>query len=387
MKPILLLVVGIFLAVYGGMHVFIYRRIGVFPVFASWPVAIALAVLVVSPLLVALLTRTGLTGLATPLAWIAYVWMGFAFLFFCSALLLAFCQWAVILTGHLMGADTHALTVPARYAVTCAAALAVAATLYGLLSANHVGIVTVRMATPKFAAEDAPLRIVQISDLHLGLLTRESQIRRLVAEIEALHPDLVVSTGDLIDMQPDHVDRFADLLGELRPRLGKFAINGNHEHFAGIAGAEAYAARAGFRVLSATGVTLENKITIVGVDDSTPSHGGTHPGEAEILAAFPDDTFLLLLKHQPVIDPAAAGRFDLQLSGHIHGGQIFPFHLLTRFAYRVAPGLTRAGTGGWLYTSRGTGTWGPPLRVLAPAELTVIELLAGSGPPLVTTSP
>jgi len=384
MKPSVLLVVGIFLAVYGGMHVYIYHKLGVFPAFASWSTAIALAGLALSPLLVAFLTRTGFAGLATPLAWIAYVWMGYAFLFFCTALLLDAWQWTIMLTGYLSGADTTALTVPARYAVTCAATVALAATLYGVHSAGHVGTVTVQIATPKFAAGDAPLRIVQISDLHLGLLTRESQLRRLIAEIKELDPDIIVSTGDLIDMQPDHVDRFADLLSELRPRLGKFAINGNHEHFAGTADAEAFAARAGFQVLTSTAVTLGNRITIVGIDDGALPHGDGNPGEAAILAAYPDDRFLLLLKHQPVVDPAAAERFDLQLSGHIHGGQIFPFHLLTRLAYHVAPGLTRVGAHAWLYTSRGTGTWGPPLRVLAPAEVTIIDLTAGTTPPVVT---
>ena len=384
MKPSILAIVGIFLAVYGGLHLYIYHKLGAFPAFASWSTAIALAGLALSPLLVALLTRTGLTVLATPLAWIAYLWMGYAFLFFCTALLLDAWQWTAMLTGRLTGADMSAWVMPTRYAVTCAATVAMAATLYGVHSASHVGAVTIQIATPKFAAGDAPLRVVQISDLHLGLLTCESQVRRLIAEIEAQDPDIVVSTGDLIDMQPDHVDRFADLLNELQPRLGKFAINGNHEHFAGIADAEAFAARAGFHVLSSTGVTLEDKVTIVGIDESTLPHSDGHPGEAAILAAYPDDTFLLLLKHQPVVDPAAAERFDLQLSGHIHGGQIFPFHLLTRLAYHVAPGLTRAGAHAWLYTSRGTGTWGPPLRVLAPAEVTIIDLTAGTSRPVVT---
>jgi predicted MPP superfamily phosphohydrolase len=384
MKPSILLVVGIFLAAYGGMHVFIFQKLGAFPAIASLPTAITLAGLALSPLLVALLARAGFTRFATPLAWITYIWMGYAFLFFCAALLLDAWQWTIMLTRHLSGADTTALTVPARYAVTCAATVALAVTLYGVHSADHIGAVTIQIATPKFDAGAAPLRIVQISDLHLGLLTRESQVRRLIAEIKALDPDIIVSTGDIIDMQPDHVDRFADALSELQPRLGKFAINGNHEHFAGIAEAEAFATRAGFHVLSSTAVTVENRITIVGVDDGTPPHSNGHLGEAGILAAYRNDTFLLLLKHQPVVDPAAAERFDLQLSGHTHGGQIFPFHLLTRLAYHVAPGLTRAGTHAWLYTSCGTGTWGPPLRVLAPPEVTIIDLIAGTNPPVVT---
>jgi predicted MPP superfamily phosphohydrolase len=368
------------------MHFYIYRKLSTFTALATWPTAAVLAFLVVAPLLVALLTHTRLTGVAAPLAWVAYLWMGYAFLFFCTSLALDGYQYAVAALGHLTETDTTTIGfASAQRAVLTAAVIALAATVFGLFSADHVHVVRLRVPTAKLASSAAPLRIVQISDLHLGLLTCTAQVRRLIARIESLHPDIVVSTGDLIDMQLDHVGRFADLFQELQPRLGKFAINGNHEHFAGIGHARAFAARAGFKVLSSTGVTLDGEISIIGIDDPTLSPGKTspHTDETTLVAHYPQETFLLLLKHQPVVDHGAAQRFDLQLSGHVHGGQIFPFHLLTRLAYRVAPGLTPIGTHAWLYTSRGTGTWGPPIRVFAPAELTVIELLPGSGAPTV----
>jgi hypothetical protein len=103
-----------------------------------------------------------------------------------------------------------------------------------------------------------------------------------------------------------------------------------------------------------------------------------HTDERALLLGRRRDRFTILIKHHPRLDPQVAGWFDLQLSGHVHRGQIFPFGLLVRLSFPLATGLTRLAGGGWLYVSRGTGTWGPPLRVAAPAEITLIELRSGS---------
>jgi predicted MPP superfamily phosphohydrolase len=105
------------------------------------------------------------------------------------------------------------------------------------------------------------------------------------------------------------------------------------------------------------------------------------PDERYLLHQYPKEEFTVLLKHQPVVDPASLKWFDLQLSGHTHGGQIFPFTLLTKLIYPAKTGLSRVGENTWLYVSRGIGTWGPPIRFLAPPELTVIELRYDTGVP------
>ncbi|MEZ4484078.1 MAG: hypothetical protein R2864_05610 [Syntrophotaleaceae bacterium] len=119
-------------------------------------------------------------------------------------------------------------------------------------------------------------------------------------------------------------------------------------------------------------MTVQHIVTLVGVDDPT---GGQHPHEAQLLAQNRQGLFTLLLKHRLRIDPKAAGLFDLQLSGHAHRGQIFPFNLLTALEYPLQDGLHDLPAGGWLYTSRGTGSWGPPMRIFSPPEITLFEIV------------
>jgi predicted MPP superfamily phosphohydrolase len=115
---------------------------------------------------------------------------------------------------------------------------------------------------------------------------------------------------------------------------------------------------------------------MAGVDDPTSKRMGmwSNVDERVPLNGSSNDRFTILLKHQPIVDPRAAGMFDLQLSGHVHRGQIFPFNWLVRLVYPVRTGLSRLAGGGWLYVSRGTGTCGPPMRVGAPPEITLIEI-------------
>jgi predicted MPP superfamily phosphohydrolase len=177
-------------------------------------------------------------------------------------------------------------------------------------------------------------------------------------------------------MRQDHVGRFADILNRLNPKFGKFSVTGNHEAYLGPDKALAATNRAGFTMLSYQGVTVGGMINIVGVDDPGVSHRLKADGSAEraLLERYPEGEFTVLLKHQPVVDRESVASFDLQLSGHTHGGQIFPFILLTRLAYPAKTGLSQVGPETWLYVSRGTGTWGPPIRFLASPEVTVFEL-------------
>jgi len=121
-------------------------------------------------------------------------------------------------------------------------------------------------------------------------------------------------------------------------------------------------------------------ISITGIDDSMNKMGRTaHAAlEKRLLQAAPNSVFRLLLKHRPIVEKDSEGRFDLQLSGHTHKGQIFPFNFLTWVSFPVKTGLTNLESGGFLYVSRGTGVWGPPIRFLAPPEITIIDLLPES---------
>lgn len=377
MKAGMFLIISIFLALYGGLHYYIYKKAIIVVACSNGLLLSVLGLLLLAPLLAELLKGLGLFTPAVPLGWIGYTWMGFAFLFFSFSLGVDLLQLSVRAGGRLLGVDASGLLLSSPYlAFLVTAALALGATGYGFVAARKINVDWVRIPTAKMGKLSQPFRIVQISDLHLDLLSDETRVRRLVETIESIRPDVVVSTGDLVDMGPDRLGHFADLFGSLQPRFGKFGVTGNHEAYVGPKKVSAVSERAGFTMLSYQGASVDGVIHIVGVDDPAVRNRVWTDGRAEreVLQQYPKEELTILLKHQPVVDRESTEWFDLQLSGHTHGGQIFPFHWLTRLAYPAKTGLSRVGPGAWLYVSRGTGTWGPPIRFLAPSEVTVIEL-------------
>lgn len=255
--------------------------------------------------------------------------------------------------------------------------LAVSGILYGVFEARSPRLKTIAFESAKLPSAASPIRIVQISDLHLGYVANEGRLRALVERINALQPDLIVSTGDLFDGDLGRMAPFAAILAELQAPFGKFAVSGNHEVYDNLEVAMNLTKRSGFTVLRGESISITPELTVVGVDDPEALPGGTSRFHEE--AAFeriPDASFVLLLKHQPRILESSLGHFDLQLSGHTHGGQIFPFNILIRIVFHYGPGLSRLDKNSWLYLSRGTGTWGPQFRIFAPPEITLVVLSA-----------
>jgi hypothetical protein len=377
MKAAMFVVISIFLTLYGGMHYYIFRKTAAALPLSHGLLAAALCLLLLAPLAAELLKQLGVYAVALPLGRVGYAWMGFAFLFVSFSLSLDLAALLLKAAGRLAAGRSGAIPAPSPPAAFwVAAVLALAAAAHGLVAARQINVERVRIETAKLGPGSRPFRIVQISDLHLDLWSDEGRIERIAETVESLDPDVVVSTGDLFDVGPDRLDGALDLLRRLNPRLGKFAVTGNHEGYMGAARASAVARRSGFRILSFEGVTLEGVIHLAGVDDPAVRNRVLMDGRAEreLLRRFPGEGFTVLLKHQPRVDRDSVEWFNLQLSGHTHGGQIFPFHWISRLAYPARTGLSRVGPDAWLYVSRGTGTWGPPIRFLAPSELTVIDL-------------
>jgi hypothetical protein len=194
--------------------------------------------------------------------------------------------------------------------------------------------------------------------------------------VKAAKPDIFISTGDLVDAQINQLSGLRELLQEIKPRYGKFAITGNHEYYAGLEQAIAFTKEAGFKLLRGE-VVNTGVINIAGVDDPTGEQMHIDKPEPEIalLSGLPKNQFTLLLKHRPVVNPNRPKLFDLQLSGHTHKGQIFPFTYISAIAYPLNTGRFDLSNGAILHVSRGSGTWGPPIRFLSPPEVTVIELV------------
>lgn len=376
-----LIAVATFLLIYGGLHVYVYKRLATIIPFGHWLLIALFFFLVISTLLVTISTDTRFLPVQKLLAWVCYTWMGLIFLFFSFSLAIDLVRLFANGIGTLLHVNASALKLNSPYSVVVAAVLSLAATGHGLFAARQIHVERIVIPTSKLGESRNPYRIVQISDLHLGLLSEKDRLRRLIDVIRSTEPDIVVSTGDLVDVQLDHLGEFADLLSELKPRFGKFSVTGNHEAFAGIDRALEFTERAGFTMLSHDGVTIDEVIHIVGVDDPAVSNRlrTDRPAEREILRRYPKEEFTVLLKHQPIVDGPSHDWFDLQLSGHTHGGQIFPFILLTKLFYSAPIGLSCLEDGTFLYVSRGTGSWGPPIRFLAPPELTVIELRSNNG--------
>lgn len=316
----------------------------------------------VGPLLVWQLERCADCHLVSvAAAWLVFGWMGFAFLFFSIGLLMDLYGGIARLT-HLPRPDAATAYVGLTLLV---AALWIA----GFNSAWNPRVERLTIESDKVPAQADGLRIVQISDVHLGVLIGRHRLVRILEQVDALNPDILVSTGDLVDAQAHYLDGLSALFAAYKPRHGKFAVTGNHESYVGLDHALDFHERAGFRLLRNNSVDVAG-ITLAGVDD--PAVIGGSIGEATFLKTIREGRFVILLKHQPRIDPDA--RFDLQLSGHTHNGQIFPFNFLVKQIYPMIQGRYPLGNGGQLYVSRGTGTWGPPIRILAAPEITLIEL-------------
>jgi predicted MPP superfamily phosphohydrolase len=249
---------------------------------------------------------------------------------------------------------------------------------YALLEAWRVRTEHITVPTEKIAPGMPPVTIVQISDVHVGLIVRERRLRRILAKVSEEEPDLLVSTGDLVDGQINDIGPMAELFRAIEPKYGKFAVTGNHEYYAGLEQALAFTRLAGFTVLRDEGVVLGDTLTLIGLDDRGRNRRQAAVDETGLLRPFAGEKFTLLLKHRPMVDEGSCGTVDLQLSGHTHRGQIFPFGLLTRLFFPLNSGTVRLPGGCLLHVIRGSGTWGPPMRLLSPPEVTVIRLVSAS---------
>ncbi|GAB4337444.1 MAG: metallophosphoesterase [Desulfobulbaceae bacterium] len=334
-------------------------------------------IMTLTPVLVRLAENSGLEIPARILAWTGYTWMGLLFLFVAVA---AFYDVAALLKVFFLSLAKKPFAMPPSYRRKRFLVQVVLVLLfygYGMYEAGNIRTVHVTIASPEISSRVGRFRVAQISDVHLGLLVREKRLARILEKIVEASPDLVVSTGDLVDGQLDDLSGVEQMLGELNPPFGKLAVTGNHEFYAGIDQSLDFTERAGFMVLRNEAITV-NGVAFVGVDDRTAERFGDPPeqSERELLRRQNRNMFTVLLKHRPVVDPESVGLFDLQLSGHAHKGQIFPFNVFTWLAFRYPAGINMLASG-YLYVSNGSGTWGPPIRFLAPPEVTIIDLVPG----------
>jgi uncharacterized protein len=255
-------------------------------------------------------------------------------------------------------------------------AAAGAMSLIGIAQARCPRIRRVAVPIDDLPAELEGYRIVQWSDVHVGPTIRGRFVRKLVERTNALEADAVAITGDFVDGPLEELRAEVAPLRDLRTRDGAFYVTGNHEYY--------WRAGEWVRALEAHGleflknehrVVQRNGASIVFAGVTDPVGRDTHkPDPVRALAGAPSDAVKVLLSHRPqTADAASRLGVDLQLSGHTHGGQFFPFNLVIKRFQPIAKGLHRVGRT-WLYVNRGTGYWGPPTRLAVGGEITVITL-------------
>lgn len=248
--------------------------------------------------------------------------------------------------------------------------------LYGVKRANKVETIRIKILTKKLERER--LRIVHLTDMHIGPWTGPALLKQVIDKINAQKPDIVVVTGDLVDGHGAKHEEDARLLRTIKAPLGVFAITGNHDYYDDVDDSIRFMKKAGMRVLY-TAVAEAGGIIIAGADDRDHlihKAWGLSRSEVMVLSREKEQKkrFLLLLRHRPVIEPGTEGHFDLQLSGHTHGGQLFPLPTSRHKIGGHSQGLKKLKCGGYLYVSNGAGFVGAPLRYLAPPEITVFDL-------------
>jgi len=300
-------------------------------------------------------------------SWILFTW---------SVLLGVLLRLALGVTGVGEGQDRARIVTWAVLGVT--AVLLV----WGYAEARRVPRVrSLDVQLPRLGAGLDGIRVVLITDTHYGPLDRAHWSARVCETVNRLEADLVCHTGDIADGTAERRRAQAAPLATVQATRARVYVTGNHEYYSEAQGWVDLMDELGWEPLRNRHLLLErggDTLVVAGVDDVTAESSGLAGHGAHLDGALDGadpDLPVLLLAHQPkFIDQAVAGGIDLQLSGHTHGGQIWPFHHLVRIDQPALAGLSHHGPRTLLYTSRGTGFWGPPFRVFAPSEITLLVL-------------
>lgn len=317
---------------------------------------------------------------ADPLAGAGFVAMGF----FSSLLVLTLLRDFALIGGFAATGAVIELAVMEQVRTWSAAAVPVLATTMSFVGyVNARRRARIRRVDVPIEGLPAPLHgftIAQVTDVHVGATIKRPYVERIVEAVNALQPDMVAVTGDLVDGSVARLAPHTEPLKRLTSRYGTYFVTGNHEYYSGAHAWIEEMRRLGLSVLLNEHVVLEHggaKLVVAGVTDLSAHHfDASHRTDPEgAVAGAPDDAIRILLAHQPrsAIAASKAG-YHLQLSGHTHGGQFFPWNYVVRLFQPFTTGLYRLG-GLWLYVSRGTGYWGPPKRFGAPSEITCLRLV------------
>ena len=350
---------------------------------AAMALLLAMVFMALLPLLMRLAFR-GHSNAPRALELIAWLWLAWSF-WLAAAFLLTDIWDFSLLTWRLWlhrAASTDSARDIMRYCFSPRAAAYSAlgfvafATIWGSIEARLIRIKEISIISDKVPVTADGFKLLQISDVHIGPSLDDYMLKRIIRLAREAQPDVLVSTGDLIDGSGPREHRMAIALGAASAAKGSYAVLGNHEAYNGLDESIHLHQEANMTLLRQDGVLIDDWLWLYGVDDpAVYRRNGLQAGDLYAgltHAPTAPAIFTVLLKHQPAPDIQARTFFDLQLSGHSHGGQIVPFNFVVNLAHRWRPGrLHQFAEGMRFYVSRGSGVWGPPLRFLAPPEVTL----------------
>jgi predicted MPP superfamily phosphohydrolase len=324
---------------------------------------VALAILSVSFLLTSIIGFRSTNPVLRFFYRIAAVWLGFVNYAFFSAVLC----WASYLAARMAGLQTDRRNLAIMFLT-----IAIVATLFAMVNAAWTRVRRITVKLPGLPPSWHGRTAVLASDIHLGNYRTYGFVRRIVRMIAALKPDIVFLAGDFYDGTPADLNRLANPLSQLSPPLGAFFVEGNHEEFTGSSKYLKAIAGAGVRILNNEREIIDG-VQIVGITYWDASHGERF-SQTLRATGLNAARLSILLTHAPDhVEVSAQEGISLQLSGHTHGGQFWPWTLAARRMYgKYVYGLQRMGAL-QVYTSYGAGTWGPPLRLGSSPEIVLIR--------------
>ncbi|MEA3557863.1 MAG: metallophosphoesterase [Candidatus Thermoplasmatota archaeon] len=304
-----------------------------------------------------------------PLYLSSTILMGAFFYMFLTSLIAGI----VLLPGLATGWNTSSIVINALKFIIIGGVFV--PMLWGLVEGRILRTKHVSIPLKGYAGKGA--RIALISDVHIGLLVGKRRLGRILSIMESERPDIIVSAGDLLDTNPKFLQHIAPKLKEMTSMAPSYAVVGNHEFYHGLEDSKLFLKELGFKVLdNRIEKNMGTHLTMIGVDDpSTFNNYDSYRARIEELVTSAHSGPKILLNHQPIhFKKAAELGVSLMLSGHTHGGQMFPGGLLTRMIFKDGDRGLKRYNGSYLYVCIGSGSWGPPIRVGAPSELIIIDI-------------
>lgn len=310
------------------------------------------------------------------LVWIGSFWLAFMLYFFIIVLLLDI----VRLINHFVPfypvyIKNNYINVK-EYIFYTSIAVVSLIVLIGYINFLNPRIYTKEIKINKSTKDIKELNIVVASDIHMGTIVTNGRILKLVEMVNSLNPDIILLPGDILDEDLEPVIRrnLGEDISKLKAKYGVYAVNGNHEFIGGVTEADKYLTSHGIKLLRDSAVVIDNQILLVGREDLSINRISKRKSIEELLNGYDKSMPIILMDHQPFkLYEAEQAKIDLQLSGHTHHGQLFPFNFLTQKIYEVSWGYKKKGDS-HIYVSSGFSGWGPPVRLGSRTEIVNIKL-------------